>query len=30
MNNNDFMLMSALEKYAETGDDLLINKKVSV
>ena len=28
MNNNDFMLMSALEKYAETGDDLSINKKV--
>ena len=28
MNNNDFVLMGALEKYAETGDDLLINEKV--
>ena len=28
MNNNNFVLMGALEKYAETGDDLLINEKV--
>ena len=28
MNNNNFVLMGALEKYAETGDELLINEKV--
>lgn len=28
MNNNNFVLKGALEKYAETGDDLLINEKV--
>ena len=28
MNNNDFMLMDVLEKYVETGDELLINEKV--
>ena len=28
MNNNNFVLMGALEKYVETGDELLINEKV--
>ena len=28
MNNNDFVLTDALEKYVETGDELLINEKV--
>ena len=28
MNNNDFVLMDVLEKYVETGDELLINEKV--
>ena len=28
MNSNNFVLMDALEKYVETGDELLINEKV--